>query len=227
MVRQLHRAYRTTSVLIGFPSAISQERHNGARRTQVKLDGFWLGSVAPKRFWGVLRRPNVGFPMSNAIPHARPQCLSAYRNELESTSEIPTWNSRVREDGARAWPPDPVFAPPTRRTERPGDAPLRSRGPTRSRIPTRAPAAVLRPVNRIEGRSGDPALLDKYRLSDSPLKNLEVRRPASGLRRWPLPPSRRTHRVRDKPTLARVLGVLNSAMTISDSSGREVSRNTK
>jgi len=96
------------------------------------LDGFRVGSVAQKRFWRVFRRANVGFQMSNAIPHARPQCLSAYRNELESMSEIPTLNSRAREDGVRAWPPDPVFAPPTRRTERSGDTPWCSRGPSRS-----------------------------------------------------------------------------------------------
>jgi hypothetical protein len=46
-------------------------RHNVARRTQVKLDGFRVGSAAPKRFWRVSRRTNVGFQM----PEERPHCL--------------------------------------------------------------------------------------------------------------------------------------------------------
>ena len=110
------------------------------------LDGFRVGSVGPKRFWGVFRRANVGFPMSNAIPHVSPHRLSAYRNELESMSEILTLNSRGREIGARAWPPDPVFTPPTRRTERPGDAPWCSRG-TRAHRPVRGRSRP-RKVNR-------------------------------------------------------------------------------
>jgi len=85
--------------------ATSPDARNFACRLLGRIDG-------PKRFWCVFRRANVGFPMPNAIPRASPQRLSAYRNELESISEIPTWNSRGREDGARGWPPDPVFAPP-------------------------------------------------------------------------------------------------------------------
>jgi len=41
------------------------------------FDGLWVGSVGPKRFWGVFRRTNVGFPMSNESAHAKPQRLSA------------------------------------------------------------------------------------------------------------------------------------------------------
>jgi len=144
---------RPTRTPTGPSSVNSQKRRNGARRTQINLGGFWVESVASRRFWRAFRRTNVGFQMSNVIPHVSPQCLSAYRNELESMSEIPRLNSRAREDGVRAWPPDPVFAPPARRTERPGDAPLRSRGPTRQNIhrPIRGRSRP-RKVNRGSGQ---------------------------------------------------------------------------
>jgi hypothetical protein len=85
MVRQLHRAYRTTSVLTGFPSAIShRKRHNVARRTQISLTASGSGRWLPSDSGAILGAPTLGSRCQMRFPTPG---RSAYRHTGMSWSQ--------------------------------------------------------------------------------------------------------------------------------------------
>ena len=77
MVRQLHRASRTTCVPTRFLSANSQERYDVVQTHAITLGGFWVESAAPGDSGPFSGAADDWLPMPDGPTHASPQRLLA------------------------------------------------------------------------------------------------------------------------------------------------------